>query len=106
MYCKNCGSEIKEDSVFCPNCGTKIGEKKAGNNINYISKSGKSKLATALFAIFLGDIGIHNFYMGKVGLGILDILFCWTGIPAIIGLVQGIIILCSSDEDFEKRLDN
>ena len=43
---------------------------------------------------------MHKFYLGRVGAGIAYLLFCWTGIPAIIGLIEGIIYLCSSEEDF------
>lgn len=63
----------------------------------------RDKLAAGLLAILLGGIGVHKFYLGKIGLGILYILFCWTGIPSIIGLVEGILYLCSSDEDFEMK---
>ena len=24
MFCKNCGTELKDDAIFCPNCGTKV----------------------------------------------------------------------------------
>ena len=37
---------------------------------------------------------------GKVGSGILYLLFCWTGIPSIFALIDGIVYLCSSDENF------
>lgn len=50
-----------------------------------------NKVAYCLFAIFLGGLGIHKFYSGKVGMGIVYILFCWTFIPAVIGLIEGII---------------
>ncbi len=60
----------------------------------------KSKVAAGLLAIFLGGIGVHKFYLGRVGAGIAYLLFCWTCIPAIIALVEGIIYLASSDEDF------
>lgn len=40
---------------------------------------------------FWGGLGIHKFYAGKIGMGILYILFCWTTIPGIIGLIEGII---------------
>ncbi|MBP1732610.1 MAG: hypothetical protein H6Q55_3039, partial [Deltaproteobacteria bacterium] len=45
--------------------------------------------------------GIHKFYLGKVGLGIIYILFCWTGIPFIVGIIEGIIYLTKSDDAFE-----
>ena len=70
-----------------------------------ISGGKDSGVVAGLFAILLGDIGIHQFYLGNIGKGILCILFSWTGIPAIIGLIQGILILCESDDDFAKRMD-
>ena len=41
--------------------------------------------------------------MGRIGLGIVYILFCWTGIPSIIGLVEGIIYLCTDDLTFQLK---
>ena len=61
---------------------------------------GPDRVTASLLAIVLGDLGIHHFYMGETLLGVLDILFCWTGIPGIVGLVNGIIWLCSTDEEF------
>ena len=63
----------------------------------------KNRVAAGVLALFLGGLGIHKFYMGKTGQGILCLVFCWTCIPAIIGLVEGIIFLCESDESFESR---
>lgn len=63
----------------------------------------KSKIAAGLFAILLGGIGIHHFYLGHVVLGILYILFCWTGIPSLVGLVEGILYLTQSDEAFDIK---
>lgn len=67
------------------------------------SKPIKSKTAAGVLFILFGDIGIGNFYMGKIGLGILDIVFCWTAIPGIINLIRGIIILCGSKEKFAQK---
>ena len=63
----------------------------------------KSKIAAGLFGILLGGIGVHKFYLGQIGMGLLYLLFCWTGIPAIIGLVEGIIYLCDDDETFQLK---
>ncbi len=63
----------------------------------------KSKIACGLLHILLGDIGVGNFYMGKIGLGIVDVLFCWTTIPGIVNLIRGIIVLCESDEEFARK---
>ncbi len=65
--------------------------------------STKSKVVAGLLGIFLGGLGIHKFYLGKTGQGILYLLFCWTGIPGIIGFIEGIIYLVSSDEKFYTK---
>lgn len=47
----------------------------------------------AILAVFGASLGLHNFYIRKYGLGIIDILFCWTGIPALVGFIKGAIRL-------------
>lgn len=66
--------------------------------------STKNKVAAGLFALFLGGIGLHKFYVGSSGQGILYLLLCWTGVPALIGLVEGILYLTMSDEDFIRKM--
>ena len=63
----------------------------------------KNKYVAGILAIFLGDLGIHKFYLGKIGWGIVFLLFCWTGIPAIVGLIEGIIYLCTDEETFQVK---
>ena len=41
-----------------------------------------------LLAVFLGFAGAHWFYLGKTGRGFLYLIFCWTGIPSIIGIID------------------
>lgn len=53
-----------------------------------------NKLAYCLLALFLGGIGAHQFYAGRIATGVFYLLFCWTGIPAIIALVEFIVALC------------
>ena len=48
----------------------------------------KDEVVGVLFAIFLGNFGIHHFYLRRNGLGILYLLFFWTGLPAILGLID------------------
>jgi len=61
-----------------------------------------------LLAIFLGCLGIHKFIMGYSKEGIImllvSILSCGiaAGVMAIIGLIEGIIYLTKSDEEFIK----
>jgi TM2 domain-containing membrane protein YozV len=48
----------------------------------------KDEVVGVLLALFLGTFGAHHFYLRRPGLGILYVLFCWTGIPSVIGLVE------------------
>ena len=63
----------------------------------------KNKTVAGILAILLGDLGIHKFYLGKIGQGILYLLFCWTCIPAIIGLIEGILYLCTDEDTFQVK---
>jgi TM2 domain-containing membrane protein YozV len=95
MFCSGCGKEIHETAKSCPSCGAQ--QKVQGE---------KSRMAAALLAFFLGGFGAHKFYLGKIGLGFLYLVFCWTLIPAIIAFIEFIIYLCESDEKFETRYQN
>jgi TM2 domain-containing membrane protein YozV len=48
----------------------------------------KDEVIGVLLALFLGDFGAHHFYLRRNGLGILYLCFFWTGIPALLGLIE------------------
>ena len=48
----------------------------------------RDEVVGVLLAFFLGCFGVHHFYVGRTGLGILYICFSWTGIPAILGVIE------------------
>lgn len=50
----------------------------------------KEKLIMSALAVFGGAIGAHKFYQGKTKWGILYLLFWWTAIPGIVGIVEGV----------------
>lgn len=66
-------------------------------------KPRKDKTTAGLLAILLGGIGAHKFYLGKTGQGILYLIFCWTYIPGILGLIEGIKYLTKNERDFHEN---
>ena len=59
-----------------------------------------SRIVFALLTFFVGGFGIHKFIVKKPVHGILMLLFCWTGIPSIIALIECIMYLMMDDEKF------
>jgi TM2 domain-containing membrane protein YozV len=48
----------------------------------------KDEVVGVLFALLLGSFGIHHFYLRRDGLGVLYLIFFWTGIPAFLGFIE------------------
>jgi TM2 domain-containing membrane protein YozV len=69
---------------------------------NVVLESDKSRLVTLLLAIFLGFLGIHRFYVGKVGTGIIWLLT--GGIVGIGVLIDIILIAVGTFRDKSGRL--
>ena len=61
----------------------------------------KEKIVAALLAFFGGWLGIHRFYLGQIGLGVLYL--CFFFISGFIGFIDAILILLMDDEDFDFK---
>ena len=68
MFCPKCGKETPENQAFCASCGAPLSQAvMQGTAVPAAGISPKSRLATTLFAFFLGQFGAHRFYIGKTG---------------------------------------
>jgi hypothetical protein len=101
-YCSSCGEVIKKEAEICPKCGVR--QMAAPAPVHHTTGAEKNKLTAGLLALFLGGLGVHKFYLGRA-VGVVYLLFCWTFIPSIIALIEGIIYLCYSgtDEEFTRK---
>lgn len=102
-FCSECGAVIKAKAEICPKCGVRQTGAPTAISLGHVASNGKSRIAAALFAFFLGGLGGHKFYLGQVGLGIVYLIFCWTFIPASIAFIEFILFLTMSDETFNQK---
>lgn len=122
IFCSGCGETMPADAQFCAKCGKRnvtlaaeptptqtatsteptpgvIPAPAAGD----YTPGAKSRITAGILGILLGGIGVHKFYLNKVGLGVLYILFCWTFVPSVIALIEGIIYLTQDDATFSRN---
>ena len=88
----------------------------ASNDIFANGPSGKSRGLAGLLAIFLGSLGVHYFYLGKTTPGIVFLLVSLfgggltcgaaAGIVALVSLIQGIMMMTMSQQEFESKYIN
>jgi len=82
----------KRKSSFAHNNSyTKVETLSSGVKVN--------KLFYCLIAFFLGSLGVQKFITGKIGAGILCLIFSWTAIPGIIGVIDGIRGLLQNEDE-------
>lgn len=110
-FCKHCGAKIPGAAVICTHCGCQVEEMKhseqpsivinnANNNTNtntninasMLGIRTKNKWVSFFLCLFLGYLGVHKFYEGKIGRGILYLLT--GGLFGIGWFIDCIILLC------------
>lgn len=86
-FCQNCASETDPAAFICVKCGVKLAQGPF--------PGAKSRIAAGLLGILLPGLGIHRFYLGFIGIGILQIVvtFITCGFGAIWGFIEGIVLL-------------
>ena len=96
MFCTNCGKEVSDQAVICVSCGVPL-----KSNANPLS-TGKDWLTALLLCIFMGGIGIHRFYTGHTGIGVIQLLTL--GCCGIWTLIDLIMIITGSFKDSNGNL--
>ena len=63
----------------------------------------RDQTRAVLLAALLGDFGLHHFYLGQPFLGILYLLFCWTGVPGVLASLEACRYGFMSTEAWAER---
>ena len=99
MYCSYCGAEINDNAVVCVKCGCAVNRPNVQVGTFDPNKSQKDWWTCILLCVFVGYLGIHRFYAGKIGTGIIQLVTCGgCGIWTLIVLIM-IILGKSTDEE-------
>lgn len=120
--CPGCGVPPKQEKKFCPNCANptepnqaaclKCGVALSGGSGAGLGTGEKQKLVAGILAILLGALGIHKFYLGYTKEAVIMLVVSVVGgiftlglaasAMGIIGIIEGIIYLTKSDQDFDQ----
>ncbi len=121
IKCSKCGSmeftTLPNGNWQCKYCGAIIPRSasssfsETANNVinnanNALSSGSRNKIVAILLSFFLGGLGAQYFYYKEYLKGIICIVFCWTYIPGIWGLIHAVILLTMSDEQFNEKYNN
>lgn len=96
MFCSECGAEIHDKAIACPKCGCRV-----ARNRNSLDSDEKTRMLYIILGIFLGGLGVHNFYAGRIGCGVaqllISLLTLGIGYPFV--FIWVIIELCTVTKD-------
>lgn len=120
MFCRNCGNELDQESMicskcgyssfegknFCPNCNAETSPNASfccycGKSLNHSQPEGYDWFITLLLCFFGGVLGLHRFYVKKIGSAIIEL--CTLGGLGIWSLIDLIMIVTGNFKDGEGR---
>ena len=63
----------------------------------------KNRGITIILAFILGSLGIHRFYLGQIGYGLIYLLLSFTGISTILSIIDFVLFLIMSEQEFNRK---
>ena len=115
VYCTKCGAQNEDYLQTCAHCQAPLPQiggyqpiqpppAYGGGVPDWKQQGADKKIVAGLLGVLAGGFGIHKFILGYTTEGIIQIVitFVTCGVGSIIGLIEGIIYLTKSDEDFVR----
>lgn len=137
INCSECGKQVSDRAACCPNCGNPISGVVQSSHDNYnatkrqdkfferieriererhereLNRSDKSRIAYVMLGLFLGYLGVHNFYVGRAGRGVGQLLMFFVGLITLYFLIGALLLfvlfiwllvdICSVTQDSEGK---
>ena len=115
-YCTKCGAINDDMAQYCTNCQAPLTPVGSGSGYqpmqsvnpgamtDWKALGADKKIVAGILGILVGSLGVHKFVLGYTTEGIIQIAISVVtcGVGGIIGLIEGIIYLTKSDEDFVR----
>jgi TM2 domain-containing membrane protein YozV len=118
-YCTRCGAINDESAQYCTSCQAPLTSVAGGPSpsgyqpmqgvnpgamTDWKQMGADKKIVAGILGILVGSLGVHKFVLGYTTEGLIQIVitFITCGAGGIIGLIEGIIYLTKSDEDFVR----
>lgn len=114
-YCTKCGAINDEMAQYCTNCQAPLSAASSGGfpppvqvppgqMTDWKALGADKKMVAGILGILVGSLGIHKFFLGYTTEGLIQIgiTVVTCGMGGIVGLIEGIIYLTKSDEDFVR----
>ena len=118
-YCTKCGAINDDLAQFCTTCQSPLTpvvstgyqpmqSVNSGAMVDWKAMGGDKKIVAGILAILLGSLGVHKFILGYTTEGIImlaiSVVSCGilAVVPSIIGIIEGIMYLTKSDEEFVR----
>ena len=104
-HCFACANILDVRAELCPRCGVRQPTAQPANIVVTapVPVTTKNRTTAALLALFFGGIGVHKFYLGQSGSGIIYLLFCWTLIPALVAFIEALVLFGMNDTSFATK---
>lgn len=113
VFCTKCGAQNEDFAQNCSQCGAALPQIGGYQPIqpppaygavqDWKQLGADKKLVAGICGIVVGGFGVHKFILGYTNEGIIQLVLglCF-GIGGIIGIIEGIIYLTKSDEEFVR----
>ena len=115
-YCTRCGAMNEDTAVFCTSCQAPLTSVSGsvgyqpmqsvnpGAMTDWKQLGADKKIIAGILGILVGGFGVHKFVLGYTTEGIIQLVLglITCGAAGIIGIIEGVIYLTKSDEDFVR----
>lgn len=104
--CRDCGLALKNARAargLCSNCEQRTHAVAASRANLSMVRPRKNRGLAAGMAVLLGGFGAHKFYLGRIGWGFAYLMFSWTLLPSIAGVVEGVKYAMTPEERFQAK---